>query len=202
MFAAILGLISIPVRLLNFGGGIVGIIWLAVLGKWSLLGIGLISIFIFSFGLPLALVPAFLFAASGRVALEREKYVIGFLCLTAGNLWTLAVMTVWCVSCFYVALSNYYSGGSIWPYLLWAYGMATSPLAHMAAKKGETGSIAGAFGVCIGAIAIIGVLLFWDNPTIVDVTIAFCIPLFAVLVFQTLSVCTMAREEARNSRLV
>jgi hypothetical protein len=104
MIATIIRLISIPVMLLNLGGGIVGGIWLVVLGKWGLLGIGLASVFISSIGLGLALTPSMLFSMPGAVALERGKYVLGILCLMAGNLWTYAVMTVWCVGCFYFVI--------------------------------------------------------------------------------------------------
>jgi hypothetical protein len=62
MIATIIRLISIPVMLLNLGGGIVGGIWLVVLGKWGLLGIGLASVFISSIGLGLALTPSMLLA--------------------------------------------------------------------------------------------------------------------------------------------
>jgi hypothetical protein len=203
VFAAIMSLISIPVMLLNFGGGIIGGVWLAVLGKWSLLGLGLASMFISSFGLGLALMPGLLFVAPGALALDRGKYVIGILCLIMGNLWTFAIMTVWCVGCFYVVFSGYYSSGSVWPYLLWAYGMATGPWTYMAARGGpeETGSTFSAFGACVGAIAIMGVIIFKAHTYIVDTTVAFCIPIFAVFILQTSLAFMVAREEARNKRV-
>jgi hypothetical protein len=85
--------------LLNIGSGVVGGIWLAVLGKWDLIGIGFASVLISSIGLGLALTPGMLFGMPGAVALERGKLVLGILCLTVANLWTCAVMTVWCVGC-------------------------------------------------------------------------------------------------------
>ncbi len=200
MIAAILSLISIPVMLLNFGGGIIGGIWLAVLGKWGLLGLGLASMFISSFGLGLITMPSMLFAMPGVLALQRGKFVIGILCLLAGNLWTFLVMTMWGVGCFYVVLENYYGGdGLVWPYLLWAYGMATGPWTYMAAVGGqnESGFAMGAFGVCVGAIAIMGIIIFKDNPSLLDATIAFCVPILVVLVFQTWLGFMVAREEAR-----
>lgn len=185
MIATIISLISIPVMFLNFGGGIVGGIWLAVLGKWGLIGIGLASMFISSIGLALALTPGMLFMMPGAVALERGRYVLGILCLMVGNLWTYAVMTVWCVGCFYFVIENYYTGGSLWPYLLWAYGMATGPWTYMATRE-ETvsASTIAAFGACVGAIAIMGIILFKDQPSILDATIAFCIPILVVYIFQ------------------
>jgi hypothetical protein len=140
---------------------------------------------------------------TGGVGAGAGKYMIGTLCLLAGNLWTLVVMTVWSVGCFYAVLKNYYGGeGSVWPYLLWAYGMATGPWTYMAARGGpnENGSAMGAFGACVGAIAIMGIIIFKDSPSILDATIAFCIPILVVLVFQTWLSFMVAREEARARR--
>ena len=73
MINAILGLISIPIMLLNFGGGIVGGIWLATLGKWGLLGLGVASMLLSSSGLGLVLTPGLLFAVPGGLALDVEN---------------------------------------------------------------------------------------------------------------------------------
>jgi hypothetical protein len=196
MINAILGLISIPIMLLNFGGGIVGGIWLATLGKWGLLGLGVASMLLSSSGLSLVLTPGLLFAVPGGLALDRGKYVVGFLCLALSNLWVYIVMIVWSVGCFKVVL-GYYDSGSIWPYLLWAYGMATGPWTYMAVRggPGETGSHLSAFGACVGAVAIMGVLLLKSEPTIIDAAIAFCVPMFVVFIFQTVVGFLIMREE-------
>lgn len=196
MIRTILSLISIPVMLLNFGGGIVGGIWLIILGDWSLIGLGVASMFVSSFGLALVLMPSMLFAGPGALALDRRKYVIGSLCLLLANVWTLAVMTVWCVGCFHLVLGSYYHGGSIWPFLLWAYGMATGPWTYMAARGGsdEIGSRVSAFGACIGAMAIMGVALFKSYPSIIDFAIAFCVPISAVLLFQVVIGVMLVKE--------
>jgi len=122
---------------------------------------------------------------TGRFCHGEGRYVIGLLAALLGNLWTDAVMTVWCVGCFVVAL-GYYSDGSVWPYLLWAYGMATGPWTYMAAREGQdaVGSTLAAFGACMGVIGIMGVILFASHPSIIDITIAFCIPISVVLILQ------------------
>jgi len=196
MVHAILGLVSIPVTLLNFGGGIVGGIWLAFLDKWGLLGLGIVSMFISSFGISLALAPGLLFAAPAVVALDRGRYIIGGLCLTLTNVWTYVVMTVWNVGCFYVVV-GYYDHGSIWPYLLWAYGIATGPWTYMAARGGpeEAGSYLSAFGACVGAIAIMGLLLFKHQVTVVDAAIDFGIPMLIVFILQTVVSFLFIREQ-------
>jgi hypothetical protein len=196
----VISVLSLPVMLLNFGGGIVGGIWLLILGNWALLGSGLLSMLISSLALSLALAPGLLFSGPGVLALGRRQYVIGSIALLLENLWTFVVMIVWCVGSFYVVLGSYYTGGSIWPYLLWAYGMATGPWTYMAAREGQDsiGSHLSAFGACIGAIVIMGVLLFDTRPTLIDIAVGCCIPLLVVLVIQLLLAFMMMREEKRE----
>ena len=200
VLTGIISVLSIPVMLLNFGGGIVGGIWLMVIGNWSLFGLGILSMFVSSFCLGFALMPGLLFAAPAAMAFQRHRYFIGSVCALLGNLYTFAVMIVWCVGCFYVVFRSYYQGGSIWPYLLWAYGMATGPWAYMAAREGRDsiGSSLSAFGACIGAIAMMGTLLFEIHPTLPDIAVAFCLPLLAVLVVQFALAIAVGREEARG----
>jgi hypothetical protein len=199
-FAAIISVLSIPVMLLNFGGGIVGGIWLMVIGNWSLFGLGILSMFVSSFGLGLALAPGLLFTGPAALLMERGRNVIGMACAMLGNLYTFAVMTVWCVGCFYVVFRLYYRGGSIWPYLLWTYGMATGPWTYMAAREGQhsIASNLSAFGACIGAIAMMGTMLFEAHPTLPDIAIAFCLPLLLVVVLQFGLAITAMRQEARG----
>lgn len=199
IIAALLGVLSFPVMLLNFGGGIVGGIWLLIIGNWSLLGLGVFSMFVSSFLLGLVLAPGLVFTAPAALAFQNGRQVIGSLCALIGNLYTSAIMTIWCVGCFYVVLVSYYRGGSIWPYLLWAYGMATGPWTYMAAREGRDaiGSSLSAFGACIGAIAIMGTLLVAARPNLTDIGIAFCIPLLIVIIGQFSLAFLAMREEAR-----
>jgi hypothetical protein len=76
---AVIGLLSIPVGLLNFGAAIIGGIWLAILGNWGLLGLGLFSMFVSSYGISFALMPGLLFFAPGALAIEKGRYVIGLI---------------------------------------------------------------------------------------------------------------------------
>jgi hypothetical protein len=105
-------------------------------------------------------------------------------------------MTVWSVGCFKV-VSSYYDSGSIWPYLLWSYGMATGPWTYMATRGGpdEFGSHIGAFGACVGAISIMGVMLLNRHVTIIDAAIAFCVPMLVVFVFQTVMGILVMKEQ-------
>lgn len=198
--AAIFQVLSVPVMLLNFGGGIVGGIWLIVIGNWGLLGLGILLMFVSSIALGLVLAPGLIFAGPAALLMDRGRNVFGMLFALLGNIYTFVVMTFWCVGCFYVVFRNYYQGGSIWPYLLWTYGMATGPWTYMAAREGQDsiGSSLSAFGACIGAIAMMGTMLFETHPTIVDIAIAFCLPLSLVVLLQFGLAVTVMRQEARG----
>lgn len=194
--AALIKLLSIPVMILNMFSGIIGGIWLGVLGNWRLIGAGLVAMVISTFGLPLAGALGLIFAAPGMMALEKGKTIIAAIIagvlMALGNLWTYALVTAWCFGSFYVVLAHYETG-SIWPYLLWAYSMATGPWTYFAKKDGETASSLGAFGACVGAVAMMGVILFKAHPSIVDLLIALCVPLAVVFFTQVWVGFTVAK---------
>ena len=56
-----------------------------------------------------------------------------------------------------------------------------------------TGASFGAFGACVGTIAMMGVILFKAQPSIVDLLIAFCVPLAVVFVTQVWVGFTVAK---------
>ncbi len=190
--AALIRLLSIPVMILNMFSGIIGGIWLGVVGNWGLIGAGLVVMFISTFGLPLALALGLIFAAPAMMALEKGKSIIGGVLIALANLWTYVVVTAWCLGSFYVVLAHYETG-SIWPYLLWAYCLATGPWTYFAEKDGGTSSLLGAFGACVGAVAMMGVILFKAHPSIVDLLIALYVPLAVVFLTQAWVGFTVAK---------
>jgi hypothetical protein len=120
---ALLQLLSLPVMLMNMLGGLIGGIWLAYLGQWSVFGLGLGVFFFGAIAISFALMPGIGIAVAAGAALDRGKNVVAVPLLVLGTLWTYAVMAVWCVGAFYV-VSGYYHGGSMWPYMLWSYAVA------------------------------------------------------------------------------
>ena len=184
--------------LLNFGGVVVGAVWLAVAGQWALLGIGVTSMMASSLALGLLLAPGLLFSVPGMVAIDRGYCVAGMLCVLVSNLWHFVVATVWCTGAFHIVIGNHYhSSSSLWPYLLWAYGVATGPWAYIAAREGRNaiGTAWGAFGIYVGAMAIMGMYLFKAHPSIIEITVAFCIPISVVLVLQTVMAFLLVSEQ-------
>jgi hypothetical protein len=78
--------------------------------------------------------------------------------------------------------------GSIWPYLLWAYSVATGPWTYMASRETQVDpnspSSITAFFVCMGAAAMMVTHLLMSNPTIYAVGIAFVVSMVVSFLLQ------------------
>ena len=81
-FARFLSVLAIPLGIINIFGGIISGIWLAILGKWGLIGYGLLAIIVSDMGLGIAMMPGLIFAAPAAVLIEkgnkRQKLVSAF----------------------------------------------------------------------------------------------------------------------------
>src|SRR5712692_8929458 len=132
-FAKIANALAVPLALINRFGGIVAGIWLAILGEWGSIGYGILMLVGAGFLLGRAMMPGMLFSAPAAAFLEKGNkpafYFFGFL----STLYTIAVLTVWCVVVLYF-FANRADTSSIIPMLLWSYGVATGPIAWLAQK--------------------------------------------------------------------
>jgi hypothetical protein len=167
--------LAVPLGLLNMLGGIVAGIWLAILGKWGIIGYGIAALFVSGFGLGIAMMPGLLFAAPAAALLEKGNklgfYFFGFL----SALYTVAILTVWCIAVLYF-FARQADPSSIVPILLWSYGVATGPIGWMAQKEAQGGGGEGAmistfFAQVAYVIVILAVLFF--HVSVVDVAVLF-----------------------------
>ena len=138
MFNRILEILIVPIMFLNFGGGILGGIWLAFLGEWKLIGIGILLLFTSAWILSILMMPGIPIAAIAAHLLERKNplgYLIGYL----SQLYTNILIVGTCVLAFFVCSSFYRSsiGFGYIPYLLWSWGMALGPWQFFASKEPE-----------------------------------------------------------------
>jgi len=138
MFGKILEILTVPIMFLNFGGGIVGGIWLAFLGQWKLIGLGILLVFVSHWILSILMMPGIPIAAIAAHLLEKKNpfgYFVGYL----SQLYTNVLVVGTCVLAFFIC-SNFYRGpvsfGYI-PYLLWSWGMALGPWQFFASKEPE-----------------------------------------------------------------
>lgn len=182
-FAAVL---AVPLGLLNMLGGIIAGIWLAVLGKWGIIGYGVAALFVSGFALGIAMMPGLLFAAPAALLHKKGNklgfYFFGFL----GALYTVAIITAWCIAVLYFFVRQANSD-SIIPILLWSYGVATGPMGWLTQKEvqgggGVSATIATFFAQVAYVIVILAVLFF--SVSLVDVIILFGAIMVVGLVFQ------------------
>lgn len=160
---AVLQVLVFGVVALNWLGGVVSGIWLAVLGEWGAIGWGIAGIFVSHLVLSIALLPGFAFGA-GAAALGERKSRVGTLILGGlSNLYTVAVMTAWCIGVLLFFLSQ--AGQESWiPVLIWSYGVALGPWMFLAQKDRQAGTGEGSailtIAAQVGYIAMMGLVAF------------------------------------------
>jgi hypothetical protein len=122
--------------MLNFGGGIIGGIWLAFLGEWKLIIIGVVLLFASHWLLAILMMPGLLISGVALTFGEKNKfllYLFGFL----SQLYTNILIVATCVFAFLIC-SSFYKGAvgiSYIPYLLWSWGMALGPWQFFASNE-------------------------------------------------------------------
>jgi hypothetical protein len=151
--------LAIPIMILNILGGIVAGIWLAILGQWGTIGAGILIFFVSTWLLGFVIMPSMLLVASAALCEERGK-TFGFISFVAlGNLYVLAVITIWCCCILFLFVRDA-TESSIIPRLLWSYGLATGPWAYMAGKDAEGGGgFASMLGTFLGQLAYITIMI-------------------------------------------
>jgi len=122
--------------ILDLAGGIVGGIWLAILGEWLLIGIGILLMFIsrqilsilIMLNLPIGVIAAYF--------LER-KNPLGLLFGFISHLYTNILIVGTCIFAFIIC-ARFHDGHidfSFIPYLLWSWGMALGPWYFFLSKE-------------------------------------------------------------------
>lgn len=119
---ALIAAVIVPMMLLNFLGGIVGIVWLAILGKWSLVGLAVGWSVASPLVLSLAMLPGI-----GLATVPKVGELLGIVWIASLMLATSAV--VFSIAGF--SYSETFEGSPV-PYVLAAYGTAMGPWSFMA----------------------------------------------------------------------
>jgi hypothetical protein len=199
MMLLLLSAIAIPLIVLVWIGGLVGGIWLLILADWApvVRGIGALITSIAFIHFHLA--PRNVLVSPLTAALERGSFVLAWVLGTLSSLWTLAVMTLWCVGCFWLIVFVEHKSGSIWPYFLWAYSIAAGPWGYLASRREtDANSATWALFACLGIIAMIAVVLFSGEPSLLQLSITFSAVLVPALLIQTALLISMLREESNK----
>jgi hypothetical protein len=145
----------------------VGAVWLAILGKWSLLGIGIASMFLSAWALPVAFIPGRARRHPCNAVLRPPRLVLGFPFILVGSIYTIAVVGAWCLFVVLFSLDTAGSDAKL-ATLLWSYGVTLSPLSYMT-NRGSNGPDGPAFGDMVVtfftqiALVVMGVIVLVEN---------------------------------------
>lgn len=136
---AVVTLFMLPLILLNFFGGVVSGIWLAVLGEWRAIGYGVGAFLLSHFALSIVLMPGLLFAAPAVALANNGKILLAMPFILLGQLYTYAVICIWCMGVFIFFMSDA-TNVTFWPLLIWSYGVALGPWMFLAQKDAQAGT--------------------------------------------------------------
>jgi hypothetical protein len=199
--AVVFSLFVVPIMLLNFASGIVGGIWLAVLGQWSILGGGILAMVISTFALSIALMPGLIFVVPAIAALERGRFFWGISFSFFGSLWTYGIMALWCVGSFVIILSAK-KFDSFWPYLFWSYAIATGPWTYMASQeiRSDPNSSASltSFSACVGSVIMMLIVISTGHVYTFSFIQGFSIPMVFSFALQMASLINATKSHRRD----
>lgn len=131
----LLNLLGIPLMVLSIFGGIVSGIWLAVLGEWWAILIGVPMSLFGHLGIGLAMMPvAIIFLAPANLLVEKDKLISAFLLMALSLTCILLIVSAWCLLVSYLFLSRA-DTETVWPLLIWSYGVALAPLMYLTAQE-------------------------------------------------------------------
>lgn len=136
--AALVAALFIPFIILNFFGGVVAGIWLAILGEWWAIGYGIVGLLGAHFVLAIALMPSILLIAPASYFFDKSHPILASPFLLLGLTYVYALISAWCMFIFYTFMFRA-TENSFWPLLIWSYGVAHVPLFYMAGKEEGVG---------------------------------------------------------------
>jgi len=133
--AVAVGVLVIPLLILNIFSGAVGGVWLAIVGEWRLMLYGVVLMVVMPWMWIVASLPAMgLVAAFGGLG---EKYDRPLLAVFAGAVfavWSMALVVAW-VAFVFLQFTDTAGQSPVIPLLLWGYATVNAPLASMASKE-------------------------------------------------------------------
>jgi|AntAceMinimDraft_17_1070374.scaffolds.fasta_scaffold17917_4 hypothetical protein len=169
-FMTMLTALTVPIMILNLLGGVISGIWLAVLGEWGEIFRGFLFMVISGFAISIALMPSLLFAAPAAMAIEKGKKLLGMFFGSLSVLYTIGLITVWCIWIMWLFVSSA-SDSSLIPLLIWSYGVALAPWMWLAQKDQQGGSM---FSIFFAQISyILGMIMFFLGTTLGTVALIF-----------------------------
>ena len=184
-FLTILTALTGSIAVLNLLGGIFSGIWLAILGKWGDIFRGILFIMVAGFAISIVLMPSLLFAAPAAMAIEKGKKLLGVFFGSLSVLYTVALITVWCIWVMWLFVSSV-TDNSLIPLLIWSYGVALAPWMWLAQKDQQGGGNEfSIFTIFFAQVSyILSMILFFLGTTLYIIAITFGVIMLAGEILQ------------------
>lgn len=193
-----MAVLILPIMILNFFAGIVGGVWLAVEGEWSLIGYGLAITVGGAFAASILLLPGIVLAAPAVAATERGNIRIASFFGVLSLLYTYFIMGAWAIFVFI-----WFAGETKYtiPCLLWSYSTATATWSYLAQKEASSNeySAISAFFHQIGCIALM--IYAYSNFRHLEwseMAIWYAVPMAAGAIFQFVMMLSNSRQFSQN----
>lgn len=186
--------------LLNLLSGIIGGVWLAILGFWHVVIVGLALTFFGTFIVSLLLAPSLILVAP-LVASEKifgsKIVMIPLTLLSVG--YTYLVMGIWGISIFWYFSRNVDPNAAI-PIALWSYSTATAVWSYMAQREAQTGNEYSSLSAFFNQIGCIALMIYiynnFINPDLYEMALWFAVPMIMSLIVQVAMMLTMLRARS------
>ena len=179
---SIMLVLMLPLLVLNLLAGVIGGIWLGLLGEWAILLGGAAYLFGGVFLIGVALMPGILFSVPAAKAAEDGKVLQSILFGLPAVVWTYAVVAATCILVFGRIVENI-DWENRWPLVLWGYAVVTAPWSFLARKDAETGndnSSGTVFFAQLGTVAMMAVTVIEDRFVGLDALAVWFLPFICV----------------------
>jgi MFS family permease len=204
LVGTLMGLVAFPILLLNFLAPLIGGIWLATLGEWRFIGIGVAYMLGGTLACGIAMLPGLPFAAAAASAAERGKGFLAFIVGLPALLWTLIIACGSCAYLIHFASEQIDYQNSAMPYMLWALSFATTPWDYLAMKDQQashpndvpSSGITATF-LNMGCIAAVVGFLFFERSSLIEIAVVIAVALAIGQMINLVLTVLMDRERQR-----
>lgn len=150
----LLSIFGFIILITNLLSGVVSVIWLIYIGRFSLLVAGILTGVVFHFIYPFTMIPSLLISTLAVNMFEKGRK-IGIILLLPAQILNYSILGIWIYYIDYTYLNSLvYQEASMLLILLWGYAVTMSPIKSMA--KGDNG-----FGTALGILFVmLGYLTF------------------------------------------
>ncbi len=186
---AIIQVLAIPILIVNMFGGLIAGIWLAFLGQWRLILLGVLLLFTSHFYLSILMLPGLIIAPiSAR--LYEKKNPLAYLFIFFSQFYTNLLIIGWCLLSLSVCMHSYDGSSKLGlvPYVLWSWGMALGPWQFFYSKE-QNNEFTGLTMFCatIFYLLLIVSIFIGQLPTLIvgilfSLVLLFVLPIFNMVI--------------------